>query len=103
MKRALRRRGPGTLGLAVVILLVLAVASAHANRAGDHMGVAAATRLAIVGSVATAVAAAPRLGRLLGPTPGAARTLTAAPVVPCRSRLDGRARGHPAVLQVFRR
>jgi hypothetical protein len=103
IRRHLRTRRRRLLAVAVVALLGAAVWSAHAAPGDHHMGEAAAICLAVAAVAAAGIAAAPRLGRLLPgrPRPPASRAVTRSvlavpPVV-------GRARGHPAVLQVFRR
>lgn len=103
MHRALRRRNWRTVAVAAVAALGLLVGLAHSGVADDHMGAAAAMCVAVAAGTAIAVAATPRLGHLV---PGPPRPASWSPLSLARDYSldpDGRARGHPAVLQVFRR
>ncbi len=103
VNRVLRRRNVRVLAVATVASLGLMVGLAHSGVGDDHMGEAAAMCLAIAASIAVAVAAAPRLGRLVA---SPLRPVNWSELAPSRDHgrpADGRARGHPAVLQVFRR
>jgi hypothetical protein len=89
--------------MAGVAALGLMVALAHSGFSDEHVGEAAAMCFAVAASTAMAIAATPRVGRLV---PGPCRPRSWDP--PARGGgpirvADARARGHPAVLQVFRR
>lgn len=103
VNRALRRHNVRLLAVAVFASLGLTVGLAHSGLERDHMGEAAAMCLAVAASTAIAVAAAPRLGRLVARPSRPASWSPPEPARDCGVRADGRARGHPAVLQVFRR
>jgi hypothetical protein len=103
LRRKLGHRRARVLAVALIAALALSVGMAHSAMGGHHMGEVVAICLAI-GAATVAVAATPRLGR---PVPNSVRprlridpsVRSAAPVaVP-----QGLARGHPSVLQVFRR
>ena len=103
LRRKLGHRRARVLAVALIAALALSVGMAHSAMGGHHMGEVVAICLAI-GAATVAVAATPRLGR---PVPNSVRprlridpsVRPAAPVaVP-----QGLARGHPSVLQVFRR
>lgn len=101
--RALKRPRLRAPALAAVITLALLMGLAHSGVEADHMGKAAAICMAIAASAAIAVTARPRLGRLLPSAPrptdwGGPQEGALCPALPY-----GRARGDPAVLQVFRR
>ena len=103
LHRQLRPRGVRAIAVVLVAALGVAVWSAHVMPGDHHMGEAVAMCLAVV-AIGAAVVAAPRMGRLLpavprpcsSPPPAAGAVLPSAPA-------PGRARGHPALLQVFRR
>ena len=100
--RAMRRGRFRVAALAAVLTLGVFVGLAHSGIETGHMGKAVAICLAVATSAAVTVAAGPRLGRLL---PRVARALNwpEPPISPfCTRSVDGRARGDPAVLQVFR-
>ncbi len=101
LSRSLKRTRIRLLALALVVSLAVMVGLAHVGASSHHMGAAAAMCLAVAASVALAVRSAPRLGRLL---PEAPRWIGAVPVLsgPSVRPPDGRSRGQPALLQVFR-
>ena len=103
MNRALRRRNVRIFAVATVASLGLMVGLAHSGVGSDHMGEAAAMCLAIAAGAAVAVAAAPQLGRFVAPPLRPVIWSAPAPDRDLGRRADGRARGHPAVSQVFRR
>jgi NhaP-type Na+/H+ or K+/H+ antiporter len=104
IRRHLRDHRRRLLALAVVVLLGVALWSAHATPAEHHMGKAMAVCLAVAVVATASVAALPVLGRLV---PGIPRPRRSG--LPRLARgwapppFTGRARGDPAVLQVFRR
>ena len=102
MIRAMRRGRLRVVALAAVLALGVFVGLAHSGIETDHMGKAVAVCLAVAASAAVTANAGPRLGRLL-PRVARARSWPKPPTVSFRTRrVDGRARGDPAVLQVFR-
>ncbi len=103
MNRVLRRRDVRLLAIATVASLGLMVGLAHSSVGSDHMGEAAAMCLAVAAGAAIAVAAAPRLGRLVAPPLRPVNWSAPSPDRDYGLAGDGRARGHPTVLQVFRR
>jgi hypothetical protein len=108
MTIALRRQLQGhqrrAAMLGVVVLLGATVWSAHLSPADHHMGKAMAMCLAVAAVATAAVAALPTLGRLLPSVARPARVVVARRTSRIRpTPVAGRARGHPAVLQVFRR
>jgi hypothetical protein len=103
MNRILRRPSLRTTVVAAIAAISLMIGLAHSGLGDGHMGEAAAMCVAAAAVTATGLAAAPRLGRILlqPPRPGSWG-------LPARAREynfagDARARGHPSVLQVFRR
>ncbi len=103
MNRALTRHNVRVLAVATVASLGLMVGLAHSGVGTDHMGEAAAMCLAIAAGTAVAVAAAPQLGRLVAAPLRPVNWSALAPDRDYGRPADGRARGHPSVLQVFRR
>lgn len=103
LRRKLRRRNARILAVALIAALAFSIGMTHSAMGREHMGKAVVICLAI-GVAAVAVAATPHLGRRIPPPARPSRrielpTRLAAPVaVP-----PGRARGHPSVLQVFKR
>ncbi len=103
LDRVQRRRGRHAVAIVIAITLGGFVAAAHSGIGSDHMGEAVAMCVAVTATAAVAVAAVPALGRLLPASPRARSWNVPASFVRL-SPLDlARARGHPAVLQVFRR
>lgn len=103
MNRVLRRRWVQALAVATVASLGLMVGLAHSGVGADHMGETATMCLAIAAGTAVAVASAPQLGRLVAPPLRPVSWSALAPDCSHGRPAAGRARGHPAVLQVFRR
>jgi len=102
LARALRRRRFRLAATVSVVAVALTVGLAHSAVRGDHMGKAAAICLAVVASAATTIAAAPRLGRIVQAPRGRPASAVSMPGEPLWRVRTARARGHPAVLQVFR-
>ena len=103
LRRKLRHRRARVIAAALIAAIALSVGVAHSAMGSDHMGDAVAMCLAI-GAATVALAGVPRLGRRLPP-----RTCACKRAEPLHMRavpasiLLGRARGHPSLLQVFRR
>ncbi len=103
LDRVQRRRGRHAVAIVIAITLGGFVAAAHSGIGSDHMGEAVAMCLAVTVAVAVGVAAVPALGRLL-PSPSRSRSWALPASTVHLAGVDrARARGHPAVLQVFRR
>ena len=103
LRRKLRRPQARVVAAALIAAIALSIGVAHSAMGTDHMGDAVVMCLAI-GAATVALASAPRLGRRLAPRPRPCRRteslhLGAVPE-PIRG---GRARGHPSLLQIFRR
>ena len=87
-----------------MVLLGMSLWAAHSAPGEHHMGKAAAVCLAVAAVATAAVATLPALGRMVATPARSRRNVQHAasrfmPSVP----VEGRARGHPSVLQVFRR
>jgi hypothetical protein len=85
-----------------VVLLGASVASAHTSVGDDHMGEAAAVCLAVVVAGGAALAAVPRLGRLVPAPPRPVDADCTRAPVPTARRAPGWPRGDPSLLQVLR-
>lgn len=103
LRRKLRHRHGRAVAVALITALALSVGMAHSAMGSHHMGEAVVICLAI-GVATVAVAASPRLGRPV-PAPVRPRQRIEPSVRPAASVAvpQGRARGHPSILQVFRR
>ena len=103
LRRKLRRRQARVVAAALIAAIALSVGLAHSAMGSDHMGDVVVMCLAIGAATAT-LAAIPRLGRRLPPRPRPRKRTESLLIraVPAPIPL-GRARGHPSVLQVFRR
>ena len=103
IRRAARTNRLWIAVAAAIAVLAFTLVAAHSGVAGDHMGKAAAICLAVASVAAATVASGPRLNRLVpSPIRAASDSLPRIAEPPSLPR-DGRARGHPAVLQVLRR
>jgi hypothetical protein len=103
LRGLLRQRRRRAAILCAVGLLGATVAAAHTSVADDHMGQAATMCLAVMAAGGAAVATLPALGRLRPrPSTLVGATCVAMSDLPTPAGVY-RARGDPAVLQVFRR
>jgi hypothetical protein len=103
IRAALRRPRRRAAVVCAVVFLGAAIATAHTDVGGHHMGDTAAMCWAALVAGAMAVGGRPTLGRVV---PGAPRPAgIELPTEPARALrcTPSRARGDPAVLQVFRR
>lgn len=103
LRRPLRRQDVRVLAAILIAALALSVGLAHSGMARDHMGEAVAICLA-VGATAVAVASVPHLGRHIThpPRPRHQSPPVHVRTVPVAAPYQ-RARGHPSLLQIFRR
>jgi hypothetical protein len=102
VRAALRRRNRRVAVLITVVLVAAGVTAAHSSVADDHMGEAAAMCVAVLATGATA-AALPALRQWPPRAPRPLDIAVPAVVAAAAAEPPTRARGDPALLQVFRR